>query len=584
MKQFLFTIAGVFVGLILFFVILPIILLAGAAGSSKPVTPSNSVLVLDLRKQITDQKPASPFASMDGSIAVVDVVNKLYLAQSDNNVKGLYIRAPEAGIAPAHAEEIRQAIIDFQNSGKFVVAHAQGFEMPTLSNYATVSSAKEIWMQEGSDFTATGLVSETMFYGGLFEKFGIVPQFEQFYEYKNAANVYTQKDYTEAHREATTSLLSSIYNSFLADIAFDRKVEIEKLKTTLDAAPLTPEQALQAKLITHIGMPEEALDFAISQAGGKGKAQALDFADYSPSPKSGPSIAVINGEGAIITGPDQQSLFSKEQIMNSDAITAAIRDATDDNDIKAIVFRVSSPGGSAIGSEQIWAAVERAKAKKKPVVISMGAYAASGGYYVSAGADKIVAMPTTITGSIGVLGGKMAVNGALNKYTGINVSSIQIGGPYATALSGAEPFTNSQREAFHNAMARIYTQFTGKVAAGRKLPIEKVQEIAKGRVWTGQQAQGIGLVDKVGGLMTAIDEAKTLAGIDKNKTVTLKQYPVPEDPFKALASMFGSNTQAARAAAVYGLFLGDARLNEVLTDINAANDNKVQAKEYMRVK
>ncbi len=582
MKQFLFTIAGVFVGLILFFVVLPMLFIMSATSSSKPITPHNAVLVLDLRRPINDQPSQSPFGGINGAISVVDVVRKLEAAETDNNVKGVLVRAPELGIAPAHAEEIRQAIIDFKSSGKFVIAHAQGFMMPTLSNYVTISAADEIWLQNNADFTATGLSTETMFLGGMFEKFGISPQFDQFYEYKNAANVYTQKDYTEAHREATTSLLGSIYNSFLAEISVDRKVPIEALKQALDTAPFSSQVALKAKLGDKIGMPEEAMDYVIAKAGGK-TSSLVELQLYTPTYSFGPKIAIIGGEGEIIGGPQEENPFSNAQIMNSDRLAQAIREATDNDSIKAIVFRVSSPGGSAIASEQIWSAIERAKAMKKPVVISMGAYAASGGYFVSVGADKIVAMPSSITGSIGVLGGKLAVNAAIQKYSGANISSIEVGGPFVGAYSSSA-FTNSQREQFHKSMERIYIDFTSKVAAGRKLPIEKVQEIAKGRVWTGAQAKNIALVDTIGGLRQAIMEAKALAKIDAKKSVETVYYPQPEDPFKALTSLLGGSTEAARALASIGTILGDTRLNEALMQIKAANDNSIIAKENLKIR
>ncbi|MEK7661080.1 MAG: signal peptide peptidase SppA [Pseudomonadota bacterium] len=584
MKQFLLTIAGVFVGLLLFFVILPFIFIA-SAGSSKPTTPSHSVLVVDLRNEIHDLAPNSPFASLSPNISVVDIVRKLEAAEKDSHIKGVLVRAPEMGMAPAHAEEIRQALLDFKTSGKFVVAHAQGFEFPTLSNYVAVSAADDIWLQNGTDFSATGIMSETTFLGGLFSRFGITAQFEQFYEFKNAANIYTQKDYTAEHREATTSLLTGVYNSFLAEIALDRKIAVEPLKAVLDNAPLSAQQALTSKLVDHLGMPEEASDVALEKAGGQNRAELVDLAAYTPNySTSGPTIAIVGGEGGIVTGPNNVSPFSDESVMNSDNIAAAIREATDDDDVKAIVFRVSSPGGSAIASEQIWAAIERAKAESKPVVISMGAYAASGGYYVAAPANRIVAMPSTITGSIGVLGGKLAVNDALNRYTGANISSIEVGGPFVSAMSGAKPMSNSQREAFHTAMARIYSDFTGKVAAGRHLPIARVQEIAKGRVWTGSQAKNLGLVDAIGGLRTAIEQAKTLAGIEAKKSVQIKMYPEMDDPFRALSAMFGASAQTARAAAVFGMLLGDERLSAALRDIRAANQNGVQASEALRVR
>lgn len=582
LKQFLFTIAGVFVGLVLFFIVLPMLYLLNASNSAKPVTPHNAVLVLDLRRSINDQPSQNPFGGINGSVSVVDLVRKLEAAETDGNIKGLYVRAPELGIAPAHAEEIRQAIIDFKASGKFVIAHAQGFMMPTLSNYVSISAADEIWLQNNADFTATGLVTETMFLGGLFEKFGITPQFEQFYEYKNAANVYTQKDYTEAHREATNSLLGSIYNSFLADISLDRKIPIEGLKQTLDTAPFSSSDALKSKLGDKIGMPEEALEYAVSKAGGKATS-ALEIQAYAPSYATGPKIAIIGGEGEILTGPPDQNPFSNAQMMNSDRLAKAIRDASDNDSVKAIVFRVSSPGGSAIASEQIWSAIERAKALKKPVVVSMGAYAASGGYFVSAGADKIVAMPSSITGSIGVLGGKLAINDAVRKYTGANYSEIAVGGPFVGAYSSSQ-FTNSQREEFYQSMERIYVDFTSKVAAGRKLPLEKVREIAKGRVWTGNQAKNIALVDSIGGLRQAINEAKALAKIDAKKSVEILYYPQAEDPFKALSSLLGGSAEAARALSSLGLVLGDKKLSEVLSQISTANDNQLQTKELIKVR
>ncbi len=582
MKQFLFTIAGVFVGLILFFIILPMLFIMNASNSAKPVAPHNAVLVLDLRRPINDQPAQSPFGEINGAVSVLDVVRKLEAAETDNNIKGLLVRAPELGIAPAHAEEIRQAIIDFKASGKFVIAHAQGFMMPTLSNYVTISAADEIWLQNNADFTATGLATETMFLGGLFEKFGISPQFEQFYEYKNAANVYTQKDYTEAHREATTSLLSSIYNSFLAEIALDRKIPIENLKQVLDSAPFSSADAIKSKLGDKSGMPEEAMDYAIAKAGGK-ENSLMELQFYSPTYASGPKIAIIGGEGEISSGPQEENPFSNAQTINSDRLAKAIRDASDNDSVKAIVFRVSSPGGSAIASEQIWSAIERAKALKKPVVVSMGAYAASGGYFISAGADKIIAMPSSITGSIGVLGGKLAINEAVKKYTGANFSEIEVGGPFSGAYSSAA-FTNSQREEFYQSMERIYLDFTGKVAKGRNLPIEKVRDIAKGRVWTGAQAKNINLVDSVGGLRQAIIEAKALAKIDAKKSVEILYYPQPEDPFKALSALLGGSAEAARALASVGAIMGDAKLSEVLQHISAANDNQISTREYLRVK
>lgn len=584
-KQFLITIAGVFMGLVLFFILIPIIFVASVAGQSAPVMPSHTVLRLDLREPIRDVPPSSPFAGFSSSVSVVEIVRKLQAAETDSSVKGLFVRASEAGMAPAHAEEIRQALIDFKGTGKFVIVHAQGFEYPTLSNYVAVSGASELWMQGTTDFSATGIVAETLFLGGFMEKFGILPQFEQFKEYKNAVNSYTEKTYNAPHREATTAMLGSIYNAFLAATAYDRKVPVEAMKAALDRAPLSAEQALQAKLVDKIGQPEEAMDAALAKAGGKEKAEFVDLGNYQLPPETGPVIALIGGEGAIITGQRSNDPFADQEGITSDDYAAAIRDATDDDAVKAIVFRVSSPGGSPSASDQIWAAIERAKKAGKPVVVSMGAYAASGGYYVSTGADAILAMPSTITGSIGVFSGKFVINEALNRYTGANIAAIQAGGDYANAFSAGAPFSNSQRTALNAAVTRIYDDFTGKVAAGRKLPLPRVLEIAKGRVWTGNEAKDIGLVDQIGGVRTAILKAKELAKIEAATPVSLRVYPAVEDPLTAFSRAFSLSAQGAqaagRAATVIGALIGDERLSALL--LQASQRGNASMHEPVRV-
>ncbi|GIU66890.1 signal peptide peptidase SppA [Candidatus Phycosocius spiralis] len=569
MKQFLITIAGVFMGLVLFFVLIPIILIASVTATNTPTTPTHTVLSLDLRNTIADVPSTSPFSGFNKSISVVDIVRKLQAAETDKSVKGLFIRASEGGLAPAHAEEIRQALVDFKSTGKFVIVHAQGFEYPTLSNYVAISGGSELWMQGSTDFAATGLVAETIFLGGLMEKFGIIPQFEQFKEYKNAVNIYTEKTYNAPHREATTSLLDSIYSAFLASTAFDRKMPVEAIKAALDQAPLSAEAALKAKLIDKIGQPEEALDAALTRAGGADKASVVELADYAASAGTGPVIALIGGEGAIVTGEGNTDPFSQETSIASDDFAGAIRDATDDDDVKAIILRVSSPGGSASASDQIWAAVERAKKAGKPVVVSMGAYAASGGYYVSTGADAILAMPSTITGSIGVFNGKFVINDALNRYTGANIAAIEVGGPFANAYSAATPYTNSQKLAMNGAVTRIYEDFTSKVAAGRRLPIARVLEMAKGRVWSGESAKELGLVDQIGGIRAAILKAKALAKIDAKDSISLRTYPAVEDPITALSKAFGASAHSAktlaRAATVLGALAGDERLSQLIS-------------------
>ncbi|MEG2731003.1 S49 family peptidase, partial [Brevundimonas sp.] len=281
MKQFFLTMLGVFAGLVVFFVILPVVglllLVGAAASSSKPVTPAHTVLELDLRRGLTDQAPTNPFAMLDSSQSVLGVIDTLAQAESDSNVKALLIRAPEGGMTPAYADEIRQAVQRFRKSGKLVVAHSQGFAPSgvVMSSYMLASSADELWMQNTSSFQATGVSMDSMFLGRAADKYGVKAEFEQRYEYKNAVNEFTQSDFTPAHREAMTAWMNSIYTSVLSVVATDRKQDPVALKAVIEAGPYTPEQALQLKLIDKIGQVEEAEAYVKEKAGKDAKIVSL---------------------------------------------------------------------------------------------------------------------------------------------------------------------------------------------------------------------------------------------------------------------------------------------------------------------
>lgn len=578
MKQFFLTMLGVFAGLVAFFIVLPIAALlffAAAAGASKPTAPSNSVLELDLREGLTDQQPTNPFAAFGGSgLSVIHIVDTLAQAEKDASVKVLLVRAPEGGMTPAAADEVRQAIHRFRASGKTVIAHSQGF-MPigaVVSSYMVAASADQLWMQNTASFQATGLSSDSLFLGRAFEKYGVKPEFEQRYEYKNAVNEYTQSDYTAPHREAMTAWMTSIYDGALANTARDRKSTPEALKATIEAGPYSAEQALSLKLVDKIGQVEEAEAAAKAKAGKDAK--IIKFGDYASmqgarngSGKS--AIAIVGGEGAIMTGRGQgASPFGSGSDIRSDDTAKAIYDAIEDKSVKAIVFRVSSPGGSPEASEQILAAVRAAKAAGKPVVVSMGAYAASGGYWVSSEADWIVAQPSTLTGSIGVFGGKFVLADALGRF-GVDMRGLKVGGDYADAFSPVQGFDQAQRAAFAASMDRVYEDFVARVSTGRKLPVERVREIAKGRVWTGAQAKGLGLVDELGGLNEAVIKARKLANIPTSESVRFKRFPTPQSPWGALASAFGASGQAAEAMVSVGQVMGDPAAQAVLNRVEA---------------
>jgi len=531
MKQFFTTVLGVIVGgfiflFLLFFIFAGIGAAIGASTAKKPIEGA-TVLTLDLRTPLLDHSAGeSLFGSAPAS--VVDSVRALNRAKNDDKIKGLLIRTG-FGMAPASAEEIRLAIRDFKESGKFVIAHSQGFESTSIIPYMAVSASDEIWQQATTGFAVAGLYSESGFYGGVFEKYDAKAEFVQFYEYKNAANTYTQSTMTEAHREATTSYLTSLYDTSVKHISEDRGVSVETVTSFLNAAPHSAEAALESGMVNKLGYYLDAVEYAKTKAGGE-KVKLRSVSAYGPGINvTGPVIAFIGGQGPVTMGGSQDGSnpFSSAVSMGSDTLSKALKKAADDKKVKAIIFRVSSPGGSATASDEIYDAVELAKEADKPVIISMGQYAASGGYYVAANADKIIAMPTTITGSIGVVGGKVALRDAYSKI-GYNVEHVRIGGEYGGAYSGDEPFTQAQRKAFTDQMEDIYIDFTNLVAKGRNLPIERVKEIAKGRVWTGAQAKELGLVDEFGGIMKAIEVAKELGGIEAGEKFNLRRYPRPK--------------------------------------------------------
>ncbi len=552
MRQFFITLLAVIIGGFVFMFLLFVMLMgigaaAGAAlsGGDKSSTSGNTVLTLDMRGSLQDHSGGeSLFGETPAS--VVDTVRALHRAKTDDKIKGLLVRTGY-GMAPASAEELRLAMLDFRESGKFIISHSQGFEATSIIPYMAVTGSDEIWQQDTTGFSASGLNSETGFYGGVFEKYDAKPQFAQFYEYKNSANVYTQSDYTEAHREATTSYLTSLYDISVEHIAEDRNLSVAKVTELLNSAPHSAETALQSGLVDKLGHYIDAANAAKEKAGGK-DTKLMSIKKYGPGISvTGDVIAFIGGQGGVMLGESQDGSnpFASGLSMGGDTLSKAFIKAAEDKKVKAIVFRVSSPGGSATASDQIHNAIEIAKAADKPIVISMGQYAASGGYYVAANADRIVAMPTTITGSIGVLGGKVALKDTYAKV-GYNVEGITIGGEYANAYSGDEPWTQSQLKAFTDQMEDIYVDFTTLVAEGRNLPIERVREIAKGRVWTGAQAKELGLVDDLGGIMKAIEVARELGGIEADAKINLRRFPRPKTRGEQFEELFNASTEAGK--------------------------------------
>ena len=572
MKQFLTTMAGVFAALLLFFIGLPFVLIVLAAGASRaPAPPSVAVLSLDLRRPLTDQTSDNPLAIFGrGSISVMSVIETLHRAEHDSRVKALFVRLPEGGMSPAAADELRLAFKTFEAAGKPVIVHSQGLYPSGVitSTYMLGASASELWMQPGAPFQATGLASEELFLKRLFDKYGVKPEFEQRYEYKNAVNGYLYDDFTPAHRESSLSWMGSVYQSALSAVAADRKMDPQALRTTIEAGPYDADDARAKGLIDKLGQVGEAKAAALARAGSGAK--MIDLEDYAGSATSlggtEPVVAVVSAEGDIMTGPSNGGVGGAQNI-NSDDVSDALDTAARDNSVKAIVFRLSSPGGSDTASEQILAAVRAAKARK-PVVVSMGTYGASGGYWVSSAASAIVAEPTTLTGSIGVFGGKFVIGPALAKF-GADLRPISVGGDYAGAEGSSQPFSPRQRAVFAAAIDKVYAGFVSRVATGRHMSPDRVREIAKGRVWTGAQAKQLGLVDDVGGFYQAVDRAKALSGLS-GRVVRLKPVGAHRTLIEALQHGFGVTSTSLRTLIAAAQVVSDPRAQSVLDQLNQA--------------
>lgn len=571
MRTFLTTTAGVFVGLLLFVIIAPFLLIGvvaaiAAAGGDEPVG-DNVVITLDLRGEFVDQ-PDGAFGVSDDR-TIIDVVSGLERARRDARVRGLFIRASQGGLSPAQAEELHDAVQRFRDSGRFVVAHSQGFESPSFSAYLASSAADEIWLQATGSFASAGLTAHTPFVGGLLERIGVSPEFERFEEYKNGPNTYTQTSYTPEHRRALQAVLQSLYEESVRIAAASRERTPAELRALVEAGPYTAEIALENRLVDALGHVEAAREHALERAG-DGAAfiemgAYLDEETYEPPASD--VIALVMGQGAVMTG-ESGGGWSDDENLHSDTIADAIREAAEDDDVRAIVLRVDSPGGSPTASDQIYDAVRRAREDGTPVVASFAGVAASGGYYLAAGANEIFAPSTSITGSIGVYGGKFVLDDALNRI-GVNLEPLAVGGDYALAFSPSTPFSQTQRDAFRAMMAETYADFIQAVATGRGLDEDTVREVARGRIWSGAQALERDLIDARGGVYEALERARELGGLQEGARYDIRRYPEPRTAFEEIADLFGMSVETAQTLGRIEAVMSSPEMRALLEAENA---------------
>ena len=507
--------------------------------------PKGCILELDLQSVPPETAGFDPLKLLTGAgrpMLLRDAITAIHRAAEDDRVAGMIARVQLSAAPPAAVQELRAAISAF-TAAKPSLAWAETF--PGTMSYYLASAFGEVWMQPSGTVGLIGFATNALFLRDALDKAGIEAQFVARGEYKSAANLFTQDRYTEAHREADTRLVDSLHAQVWQGVAESRGLETTALDALADRAPLLRDDAVGGGLIDRIGFRDEAYRRIAELSGAEATTAAdadpdsdqapprLFLSRYAQTRKQGPTlpgrsqkptIAVVTVAGPIVSGRGGPQAFPlSRSSAGADTIAAALREAAADDDVKAVVVRVESPGGSVNGSETIWREVCRIRTAGKPVVASMGAVAASGGYYVSMSADAIVASPGTITGSIGVVTGKL-VTRELKERLGVGSDSVRTNAN-ADAWSGNSPFTPEQHALVEAEADLFYDDFVNRVAQARGLTVEQVEEVARGRVWTGVDALERGLVDELGGLRTAVRRAKVLAGLDADAEVLLAGYP-----------------------------------------------------------
>ncbi|EUA53116.1 signal peptide peptidase SppA, 67K type [Mycobacterium intracellulare 1956] len=505
--------------------------------------PNGCVLELDLRSMPPETSGFDPLAMITGGsrpVSLRDTVSAIYRAAEDPRVAGLIARVQLTASPSAAVQELREAIVAF-TAAKPSLAWAETY--PGTLSYYLASAFGEVWMQPAGSVGLIGFASNATFLRDAFDKAGIEAEVVARGEYKSAANRFTEHGFTEAHREAVTRMLESIREQVWEAVGTSRKLDAAALDALADRAPLLREEAVSSGLVDRIGFRDEAYDriaelvgvkdvseenapprLYLSRYAGAARSRLIPPAPSVPGRRPKPTVAVINVDGTIVDGRGgPQFLPFGTSTVGSDTIAPALREAAADDSVSAIVVRVNSPGGSVTASETLWREVKKARKRGKPVVASMGSVAASGGYYIAVAADAVVASPATITGSIGVLTGKLVIRDLLGRL-GVGSDTVRTNAN-ADAWAIDTPFTPEQRAHREAEADLLYADFVARVADGRNLTKDAVDRVARGRVWTGADALERGLVDELGGFRTALRRAKILAGLDEDADVRIVTYP-----------------------------------------------------------
>ena len=519
------------------------------------------LLELDLSRGLLEAPPASPLEALRAMHvpSLRGVVDGLRRAARDEHVVGLVAHIGARQPTLAQSDELRAAVADFRAAGRHAVCWAETFGELTPGNvgYHLATSFDEIWLQPSGDLGMVGFTAESFFLRDAFDKLGVQTQMGQRHEYKTAADTLLRSSMTDAHREMVTRLVESATETLVRDVAAGRRLSEDEVRSVVDVAPVSPQEALDRGLVDRLGYRDEVYEALRGRLGevelkyverfGKG---AVSQAGAAMARRGKPVVALVHAAGPIHLGRSSSTPLSPRSI-GSDSIAAALRSAASDDSVKAVVLRIDSPGGSYVASDTIRREVIALRSTGKPVIASMANVAASGGYYIAMPADKVLASAGTITGSIGVLAGKQVIRETLERI-GIHRETISAG-RYADMFSSDRPFDEEAWARLEGWLDRVYDDFTGKAARDRGMPLEDLRAVARGRVWTGADAVQRGLIDELGGLERSVELAATSAGIAR-EDVDLRVMPKPR-LFERFLPADNSESPAAAAALGVGSLL-----------------------------
>ncbi|MBI3441743.1 MAG: signal peptide peptidase SppA [Proteobacteria bacterium] len=522
-----------------------------------PSLPESMVLTYTFKSGLVEKvtKPSLTQPLLRPATTFHEIIEDLTQASKDPRVKGFAARLQDIDMTPAQLQELRDTISTFRKSGKCATVFAEDFGGfgSGMGDYYLASSFGQIWLQPVGAISINGISAEVPFLKGIMDKIGIEAQFGHKGIYKSTPESLTETGMSAPHREMMTSLVNDLANQIMTGISTDRKIPMNSLHDIVNHAPYNDEEALRLKLVDKIGYYDQMLDDAKARAKANGitpelvglqgysftsSTTDLDLgitgfiskffhkADPAYATRNKAKIALIFGAGDIVSYTASAHAGFGDSGMSADKIVAAFEEAEKDNDVVAVVFRVDSPGGAPSAAEAIRRSILKMQKKGRPVIVSMGGYAASGGYWVATPADKIVAQPATITGSIGVFGGKFVL-AALWEKLGIHWESVSVG-DNALMWSLNSKFSDPEKERFDALLNNIYESFITRVMQGRNMTRKQVLTVAEGRVWTGRQAQKNGLVDELGGLDKAIALAKTAARLSPGQEVAVERFPPPK--------------------------------------------------------